>query len=791
MADKTQNVKTRLSFDGEAEYKAACKEINSTLKVLNSEMKLVTAEYKDNASSVDALKAKQAVLQKTYDEQAKKVKETEAALEKCRKATGDNSEESKKLETQLNYQKAALVKTEQELGKTTDEMEKAEKAADEMGKEIKDSGEQADDAKGKFSGFTSVLSGMGTALKAAAAATAAAVAGAATAIGALTTKAIEGYAAQEQLVGGVETLFKTSSDTVVGYANDAYKTAGMSANEYMETVTSFSASLLASMNNDTAAAAEKANVAITDMSDNANKMGTDISLIQNAYNGFAKQNYTMLDNLKLGYGGTKEEMQRLLDDASKLSGIKYDISSYSDVVDAIHVVQTEMGITGTTAKEASTTIEGSVSSMSSAWDNWVAGMADSEANFSQLTSNLVDSIVTVVGNIAPRVIETVPRLVSGLGEIVEQLATYIPQVIQELLPPLMSGVQDLLNTLVGMLPEMISIIGQIIPTIIDTLLTILPQLLEAGVQIITELAQGIAQALPTLLPTIVTVVTSKYHYFKVYEPKERQIMALPFYDRVVQHAINNVLEPIFDKRFISQSYACRKGKGMHAASDTLKEWLYEWNKYHPDQPLYAIKADIHHYFQSIDHAVLKTEIRKVIKDAGVLALLDRIIDHNGNIPDGVGIPVGNLTSQLFANIYLDALDQFIKHELGVEAYIRYMDDFVILSPDKEQLRSWLARIEQFLREELKLEFNPKTTILAAKNGIDFVGYKHRATHRKVRKDSIKRIKRTIKKCESGKITKEQLQKSIQSWTGHAGHADSYNLRKKIETLAEAAIEKAA
>lgn len=187
MADKTQNVKTRLSFDGEAEYKAACKEINSTLKVLNSEMKLVTAEYKDNASSVDALKAKQAVLQKTYDEQAKKVKETEAALEKCRKATGDNSEESKKLETQLNYQKAALVKTEQELGKTTDEMEKAEKAADEMGKEIKDSGEQADDAKGKFSGFTSVLSGMGTALKAAAAATAAAVAGAATAIGALTT----------------------------------------------------------------------------------------------------------------------------------------------------------------------------------------------------------------------------------------------------------------------------------------------------------------------------------------------------------------------------------------------------------------------------------------------------------------------------------------------------------------------------------------------------------------------------------------------------------------------------
>lgn len=214
-----------------------------------------------------------------------------------------------------------------------------------------------------------------------------------------------------------------------------------------------------------------------------------------------------------------------------------------------------------------------------------------------------------------------------------------------------------------------------------------------------------------------------------------------------------------------------------------KRWNCSKNLVRPE-PEYRIISD-REYFKKEPKAI------KVIKDAGVLALLDRIIDHNGNMPDGVGIPVGNLTSQLFANIYLDALDQFIKHELGVEAYIRYMDDFVILSPDKEQLRNWLARIEQFLREELKLEFNPKTTMLAAKNGIDFVGYKHRATHRKVRKDSIKRIKRTIKKCESGKITKEQLQKSIQSWTGHAGHADSYNLRKKIETLAEAAIEKAA
>lgn len=281
----------------------------------------------------------------------------------------------------------------------------------------------------------------------------------------------------------------------------------------------------------------------------------------------------------------------------------------------------------------------------------------------------------------------------------------------------------------------------------------------------------------------------EYRYFKVYEPKERQIMALPFYDRVVQHAVNNVLEPIFDKRFIFHSYACRKGKGMHAASDTLKSWLYSWGKYNPEKPLYVIKADIHHYFQSIDHAILKAEIRRIIKDKGALAIIERIIDHNGTMPDGIGIPVGNLTSQLFANAYLNILDQYIKHTLGAHKYERYMDDFSIVSPDKHQLREWLAAIEKFLKARLKLELNPKTTILSAKNGIDFVGYKHRATHKKVRCDSIKRIKKTIRKYQRGDITKERLQKSIASWTGHAGHADSYNLRKKIVTLAAAAEKK--
>ena len=249
-------------------------------------------------------------------------------------------------------------------------------------------------------------------------------AAAATAMVAITKGAVENYGDYEQLVGGVETLFgaggqslseyakgvgKTTTEAkdeynnlikaqeaVIEKANGAYKTAGMSANDYMETVTSMSAALIQSLDGDTVAAAEKADMAITDMSDNANKMGSDIESIKNAYSGFAKANYTMLDNLKLGYGGTKEEMQRLLDDATKISGVKYDISQYGDIVDAIHVVQTEMGITGTTAKEAATTIQGSIASAKAAWTNLQTGLADENADLDALVGELVDSVVTVI-----------------------------------------------------------------------------------------------------------------------------------------------------------------------------------------------------------------------------------------------------------------------------------------------------------------------------------------------------------------------------------------------------------
>lgn len=312
---------------------------------------------------------------------------------------------------------------------------------------------------------------------------------ASTAVIGLGKQAVDAYANYEQLVGGVETLFKENASTVIKNASKAYKTAGMSANAYMETVTSFSASLLQSVGGDTVKASEMADMAITDMSDNANKMGTSIEMIQNAYQGFAKQNYTMLDNLKLGYGGTKSEMERLLADAQALSGIEYDISSYADIVDAIHVIQTEMSITGTTAKEASSTIQGSISAMGGAWQNLITGLADPTQNLEQLINNFVDSVITVGDNLIPRismVLESITKLVSSLAP---KLVAEIPNIVSQLLPSVVEGTVSIINAIVQTLPQLI-----------DSLIGMLPQFI-AGIQ---QIINGIIGALPSLMQTLVS-----------------------------------------------------------------------------------------------------------------------------------------------------------------------------------------------------------------------------------------------------------------------------------------------
>ena len=366
--------------------------------------------------------------------------------------------------------------------------------------------------KGDDSPFQKVLGKIGSAVNTAVKASAAAVGAASAGVAALGTACINAYADYEQLVGGVETLFKDSADTIQTYADNAYKTAGLSANEYMETVTSFSASLLQSLGGDTEKAAAAADLAITDMADNANKMGTAMESIQYAYQGFAKQNYTMLDNLKLGYGGTKEEMQRLLADAEKLSGVKYDLSSYADIVEAIHVIQTEMGITGTTAKEASTTIQGSVASMKAAWANLMVGMADDTQNFDMLLSNFIESIGTVADNLLPRigvVIEGMGKLVAGLAP---EIASALPTLTNELLPNLVElGVQSISALVQGIQENGDSLAAgalSIVGTLAEGIAELLPMVADTAASLVVSLADGLTESLPNIIPVAIETIST-------------------------------------------------------------------------------------------------------------------------------------------------------------------------------------------------------------------------------------------------------------------------------------------
>lgn len=512
-----------IKLTGENEYKKALNDIISNLKVMSSEMQIVTATYGKNDTSVQGLTERNKVLNKQIETQKEKVEILKNALESAKTETGENSSTTQKWQTELNKATAQLVSMEKEVKENEETMKKSSEATEDNSKNVKAFGEEAEKSSKKVlslgdiikanlisdvikKGVSELVDGMKQ-------------------LGSIFIdvgkQALESYADYEQLIGGVETLFKNSSDIVQNYANNAYKTAGLSANEYMETVTSFSASLLQSLNGDTAKSAEVADMAITDMADNANKMGTSMESIQNAYQGFAKQNYTMLDNLKLGYGGTKTEMERLLKDAEKLSGQKYDISNLNDVYEAIHVVQTEMGITGTTAKEASSTIQGSVASLKSAWSNMMVGIADDNANFSNLTNNLVDSLITTMDNILPRV----ATILDGLGELIIAVSEEIlPKVIDigvNTITNLVSGmssnlprvlesvntiVSSLINGLTQVLPQITTVAIQVITTIVNSLIQNLPQILDCGIQMLLALVQGIAQSLPDLIPTIIEAV---------------------------------------------------------------------------------------------------------------------------------------------------------------------------------------------------------------------------------------------------------------------------------------------
>lgn len=490
------DVGVKLGVDGERAFRDSINAVNAQIKALGAEMTAVTATFAKNADSQQALAAKNAVLGNSIDATKSKVgvltKEIASqkekldglgeALEKAGREFGENSKQALSAQNEYNKQSKTVSDLTAQLHRAEAELANMDQAVEEN--------------KNKMSSWGDGWKGAGEKLKAGLAATAAAATAAITAasaaVGALAKSSLGAFASYEQLTGGVETLFKESSDTVMSYADNAYKTAGLSANQYMETVTGFSASLLQSLGGDTEKAAQTADMAMTDMADNANKMGTAMDSIQNAYQGFAKQNYTMLDNLKIGYGGTKEEMERLLADAQQLSGVKYDISSFSDIVEAIHVVQTEMGITGTTAQEASTTIEGSTNAMKAAWTNLVTGIAQEDGDLEGLMSSFTESVATAGSNILPRVQTILENMGALIQEMVPQLTAEIPAMIKQVVPPLVEAGGKLLGGLALGLT-------QAAPQLLEQAQTALAGLRDNFLQLVPTLAQGLREKTPEFI----------------------------------------------------------------------------------------------------------------------------------------------------------------------------------------------------------------------------------------------------------------------------------------------------
>ena len=352
--------------------------------------------------------------------------------------------------------------------------------------------------------FGGALKGIGSAL----AKTAKVAGAAAVAAGAMITHAaVDAYADYEQLVGGVETLYGDSANAVIENAQNAYKTAGMSANDYMETVTQFSGALLQSVGGDTVRAAQAADMAIRDMSDNANKMGTDIERIQDAYRGFSRGNFTMLDNLALGYGGTKEEMERLLADAEKISGIHYDVSSYSDIVDAIHVVQTEMGITGTTAEEAASTISGSWSTLSASWDNLLVSLAGGGDDVETAVTETFDALMTWLGNLAPVIVQVVQSLFEAIPAAISAALPAVQEVVTNFIRETFGeeaaqGVTDFIETFSGVFERLSEHFGELVAAVTENVMPALQQLFDAAKPLIDE-----------VFPVMVGIVETVGHTF--------------------------------------------------------------------------------------------------------------------------------------------------------------------------------------------------------------------------------------------------------------------------------------
>ena len=544
-----------IKLKGESEYQRALKQIKQNLREVSSEMKAVSSSFDKNDNSTSALNAKSQVLNKTLDAQKQKLKTLQSQyadfsakmaqqtanheklvntynnekkkLEELGKTLGTSSKEYQDQKAKVEQLAQAVSKSSKnqdanakamsemrvQMNNAQADINKTTRSLDELGKEAEESGKQAKSSGDGFTVMKGVLSNLATDAIHVALDGLKQLGGAFINVG---KQAYESYSQYEQLVGGVDTLFGNASTKVQEYAANAYKTAGISANQYMEQVTGFSATLLQGLNGDTAKAADIANVAITDMADNANKMGTSMTDIQNAYQGFAKDNYTMLDNLKLGYGGTQSEMARLINDSGVLGdSVKVTAETVKDVpfdqvIEAIHKTQEQMGITGTTSLEAASTLEGSTMSMKAAWQNLLTGMADDNANFSGLIDNLVNSVVAVANNMIPRIQQIIKGMAQVASEllitVVPQLVQEIPQLLSDTLPILIDAVTSLIQTVLEVLPQMMPVIVDGIMQIVQSMISMLPEFINAGLQMLTSLIQGITNALPQLIAMLPTII---------------------------------------------------------------------------------------------------------------------------------------------------------------------------------------------------------------------------------------------------------------------------------------------
>lgn len=557
-----------VKLSGESEYVKALRNINSNLRAVSSELKLASTEFNNNGQKIGDLRTQNDALNKKLKEEKNVVKVCADAIKNFTEQQTKNKTEIDKLKNSLDSEKQALEKMKNSTTASSSEISKQEKVVAELEKELSkaestydsnnkkindykikmnNAKSECSDLSKKIGDNNSILDKAGKSFDSDAKsikdfakeeenagqktltlgdlikgnlisegiiAGIKGLAGAMKSVGSamldIGKDAVAGFGEFEQLEGGVKKLFGDDvANTVIANANNAFSTAGMSANEYMETVTGFSKSMIVSLNGDTQKAAKLSDQALRDMSDNANTFGTDMQSIQNAYSGFAKGQFNMLDNLKLGYGGTKTEMERLLKDAEKLTGKKYDVSNFADITEAIHEIQVASNIAGTTQAEAMGTIEGSIKATKSAWSNLITGLATDGADLSQLVMNLFSSLVgdgDGNGGVVNNVLKAVDRVVDAVFEALPMILDGISEQLPAFLESGSKIITKLVDGLTTNIPMIMSAVMEIINMLVSTIIQNLPQIMQMGTQLIVSLVQGIAEQLPTLIPQMIDVL---------------------------------------------------------------------------------------------------------------------------------------------------------------------------------------------------------------------------------------------------------------------------------------------